>query len=365
MVIDSYKLQGKLLCKAGCTYVVYRKGTLLLYRDLEKRPISKIKVPMSRMQKALSQFRYVERTLRLEPRIATDISENEIIFSYKGKIYNADLNSLELQIEHCFRSGMNNPLSFCTYIDAKGIKHVLYGEYWPNTSRSEVSIFERDSNEWRKVYSFPPGRIKHIHQIVYEKNENVLWIATGDSDSESGIWKADIRFNNVIPYYTGKQQYRTCFIVPDKKKLVYATDSPIEKNAILTIDNGYIHNIYNMPGPCIFGRRLNNKYSILATSVECDPSETWIGGILHNTLAKGVHDRYCHLIVYCNDSGKCFEICRYKKDWISIVFLFGNIMFPEIEDDKYVYFTGQALEKIDGCTLRINISDLNEVEKCH
>lgn len=357
-VIDDFRIKGKLLCKAGQYYVLYRKGGIYIYTDIEKHWCKKVRIHNTLTDRVLTSIRIVERTFRLEPRLAINVADDEIVFSQKGNIYNLNLLNLRITVEHRFREGMNNPLSFCSRVDKDGITHVLYGEYWPNRNRDEVSVFERIDGIWERRYTFPSKSIKHIHQIIYDPNEESYLIATGDSDGESAIWKADLQFQKVEPLHFGNQMYRTCFIIPRNGYFLYPTDSPVEKNRLISTASGEPVPVYEMPGPCIYGRTVNEKYHIMATSVECRPDETWIGGLLHNKLAAGVKDFYSHLILYNAETERFIEIGKFKKDIISVVFLFGNIMFPNVSDDSYIYFTGQALNGIDGCTARIRISEL-------
>lgn len=355
-IIDDFRLKGKLLCKVGDKYVIYKKGYLYIYDNLEKKWEKRKKFLNNLFDMLCSKIRFLERTLRLDPRTATVVSNNQILISGRRKIWNFNIDTLKLSEEHSFREGMNNILSFCNAINSEHENIILYGEYWPNKFKEQVNIYKRNEGRWEIVYTFPKKSIKHVHQIVYDQIKNRFMIATGDSSQETGIFEASSDFKNVKPLAKGDQKFRTCFLTLKDNTIYYPTDSPTRNNYIFSLCGNQLTSLYAIPGPCVFAKKISEHVFIISTSVECDPKTNLLKGILFNRLSCGIQDRYSHIIIY-DIRGKIYEIGRYKKDFWSLILLFGNIMFPDI-DDNYIYFTGIAVKKFDGCTGRIRLSEI-------
>lgn len=337
-------LKEKLLCQTEKYLFCYNKGSIVLRSSSDKSFIQELRIlPL------IKSVKPVERLLRFEPRAAASISSDNFIFSLHGTIYNYSIKNNSISAEHNFEKGMNNPLRFCVrYDEAGNAVEILYGEYIWNNDKGPVSIYSRRNNTWRKVFAFPAGTVKHIHNIVYDKYKDRYIIMTGDNDSESGIWEADCDFRTVNPIVFGKQIYRACVCFPMKNCIYYATDTPLEENKIYklqTNDDGSttLAGIYKMPGPCIYGTIINNNL-YMATSVEGDPSMGTVRYRLSNKLGKGVKDRFVH-IIRCSSDGTVSELDRLKKDILPMwLFQFGNAQFPQQSDNKCLYFCPQSVK---------------------
>ena len=347
-------INGKLLAKTQKYEFAYKAGYLEISNHLGGQ--TKKVALFSGNYHIMSKIRYLERLLRLEPRCAAVISDETILLSHKGKILNINAENGEIKVEHKYKAGMNNPLVFCKCNIAEN-SWVLYGEYGWNENMGEVSIYRRDSQgKWGKKQSFPENSIAHIHCIVHDPYRHCFLIATGDSDQESGIWMMDEDFQNIKPVITGKQDYRTCFILPTMEGFVYATDTPLKQNAVYKYKYGgntEPEKLYDMPGPCIYAKKVKSGF-VMATSVEPDSSLPVWRYRFTRKLGKGVRDHFSHLIYF---DGKSFkEIFKAQKDVLPIwLFQFANFQFPdmEVEDADFLTITSTAVKKYDGKTIRV------------
>lgn len=339
MKIKQY-LSEQLLCGNRKYMIGYKRGCLIIRRSKDRSLVC-----MKRIHARFKSVELIERLFRYEPRAAVSMNDDTFIFSLHGYIYEYQVSSNIITKKHCFKKGMNNPLTFCVRRDEEGeIADILYGEYIWNTENGPVSIYRKQGEKWKKVYSFSSNTIKHIHNIFYDKYKNRYIILTGDDDKESGIWQADIAFNHITPLVKGKQQYRACVAWPTADGIYYATDTPLEINWIYKlVDNQSevsVKKIYELPGPCIFGRAKETDM-YFATSVEGDPN---LGGWryrLSNKLGKGVKDRYVH-IIKLTLNGSVKEICKFQKDKFPMwLFQFGNAKFPCTSDEK-IYICPQS-----------------------
>ena len=70
--------------------------------------------------------------------------------------------------------------------------NIYWGEYFDNRERSEVHIYaSADRGQtWNVAHTFPTGAIRHVHNIVYDRWAECLWIFTGDDGAECRVLRA-------------------------------------------------------------------------------------------------------------------------------------------------------------------------------
>lgn len=340
-------LKSKALCITYKHILSYKKGKLLLFDFKTKNLIQSC--PLKKIL-----FKIQQRLLRLEPRIALPIDENNFLISFNGLMLCYNILTNKCRIEQQYLKGMKTPLHICSVVNGEE-KEFYYGEYIWNNDKDGVSVYRRRHNCWEIAFTFGPGTVKHIHNIIYDKSRMRFFILTGDENFESGIWIADYNFNHVELFLGGLQKYRACVAFIEGKYLYYATDTPLEKNHIfkVNLESAEVKELCDIPGSCIFGITLQGK-KLFSTTVEPDSSlPVWRYRITHK-LGKGIFDRYSYLF-YLNEEDKLTEILKLKKDMLPMwLFQFGNILFPYNETDK-LYITTQAVKPKHGVTLEINL----------
>ena len=342
----------KLLCVSNDYMLYYKDGVISAYDNKSKKIVNKCVIGKGIKAKGL-----IARLLRSEPRCAAFADKDTCLISHNGRILNYCISTNRIRDEHYYDRGMKNPLSFCVVDNKKTNKRdIYYGEYIWNSNRGPVGVFKRTEGTWEKVFEFKENTITHIHNIVFDTHKEVFYILTGDLNEDSGIWVADKEFNCVEPILLGKQDYRACVAFTIKEGLLYATDTPIEKNYIfkVSINNNQaveVDTICRLPGPCIYGTKVGDNY-VFATSVEPDSTlPSWRYRITRR-LGAGVDNRNAHIIIV-NDAGEIIRDYKEKKDfWPIWLFQFGNFLFPYNETSK-LYATTQALVCGHGCTLLI------------
>lgn len=332
-------MQETLLCKSKKYLLCYHRGRIII-KDISTAQ----NVLSKRINSYKRSFPIIARLFRFVPRAAVHLGDDVFLFSHHGAVYRCSPYDNAISIDHKFGKGMNNPLTFCTRYDENGsLVSLLYGEYIGNRDRGPVSIYSRTLTGWTEVYAFPAHSIQHIHNIVFDKFRNRYLIMTGDMDEESGIWEADVNFSNVRPLVKGSQKYRACVLFPTSHCVYYATDTPLEQNFVYCLDEeNKIHEIAEMPGPCIFG--IEKKGCLyFATSVEGDPTLGKWRYRFSDKLGRGVRDRYSHLF-RISQNGIVEEIGKMEKDRMPMwLFEFGNMKFP-VSEDEQVYICPQSLK---------------------
>ena len=349
----------KLICYSR-SYYLFSKGTkLYCSKGIGEKEILLGILPVSSAKKLISNIRLFARALRLEPRCGIFVNEDVAIVSYHGAIYRVDCKNSSIQLEHKFRSEMNNPLCFTKIEDIAGFSDgIYYGEYFLNHASAEVRIFKREENgTWNIVYTFPSGSIYHVHGIIPYPKKDCVYVLTGDKDSESGIFEFRDNFTKVKTIVSGKQAYRACVALPIDNGLLYTTDTPLEENHLYQLDfnSKEIKSVCKIAGPCIYGKVLSDNEMVFSTSVEPDSRLTGLKYEFTYKLGEGVQDRNSHLyyVKWDGSQVQVNELFKVKKDIIPMgAGQFGTMMFPAGEGQLFV--TGQALRKYDNKTILID-----------
>ncbi|WP_153306820.1 hypothetical protein [Desulfonatronum thioautotrophicum] len=121
--------------------------------------------------------------------------------------------------------GIKGPLSGGLVVDERSDR-IYFGEY-NNDRPYAVRIIRgmNDGKDWEVCYQFPEGAIKHVHSIVPDPYRKRLWICTGDSDQESGLYYTDDDFKSVHLFNGGSQVWRMISLFPLEDCLVWGSDA--------------------------------------------------------------------------------------------------------------------------------------------
>lgn len=347
-----------LMGASGCVF--YRRGRLY-YADA---PASSqhflCEIPYDGVKGRLSRFGLSERMLRLGPRGAAWIDDKQFLFCCKGGIYRADTVSGSVTLEHRFPDGMSAPLSLCALSGVSGFTDgILYGDY--TGRRQDISIVRRTpAGGWQSVYTFPMGTVLHIHALIPDPANGRVLILTGDRDAESGIWEAREDFRQVRPLLRGSQQYRSCFAVPWRGHIYYATDTPLEDNGLYDLDEGtgQVTKLRDLPGPVIYGASCvenGQMRMVMATSVEPDSRQTGLRYLLSYRRGPGVKSWDSCILSGSPETG-VKVVRRFRKDMLPMtLFQFGNAYFPAGEGG-WRYCCPQSVRTCHEKTIEIGVN---------
>lgn len=348
--------KGKILYKDSL-FSIYSRGVKLFIEEANCN-ICKLNLPGSFFKKVLCHTRIMVRLFRFEPRVVIRISEYSFLVSFLGGLYllsKIDTNWV-LSLEHSYRNGMNNPLSLVKLKDITGFSDcIVYGDYWGNPNKEKVGIHRGINSKWSVVFSFKEGSITHIHGIVPDKNRNCVYILTGDEDNESGIWIAKDDFASVQPIITGKQMFRSCVAFPVPNGLLYATDTPLEKNSIclLSLEKdswGEVHELHSIKGSCIYGTELlidDKTCYLFATTVEGDSRKKGMSALLSWRRGPGILSNKSECILLREVQKNPEIIASFTKDSWPFIFQFGGITFAS-GSKEHIYGTPVAVKGFDG-----------------
>jgi hypothetical protein len=212
---------------------------------------------------------------------------------------------------------------------------VFWGEYFDNPRRDEVYIYaSRDQGmTWEVAHVFAKGSIRHVHNVLYDRWENCLWIFTGDYAAECRILRASLDFATVDEVAGGSQQTRAVAAVVSEGGLYFATDTPLEQNYIYFLSRrGRVERLSEMPSSSIYACK-NRSGIFFSTMVEPSAFNSSRSVELFGSL----------------DRTEWRSLAAWEKDrWSMKFFQYGNAFLPDGENTTdLVAVSTVAVEGVD------------------
>jgi hypothetical protein len=208
---------------------------------------------------------------------------------------------------------------------------IYCGEYHSNPNRNPVSIWNFDihKNTWKSVWILTG--IRHIHGVFDDPYTNSIWVTTGDSNSETGIWKTDDNFTTLQKIVGDSQQFRAVQLLFTKDYIYFGSDTPYEQNYIYRMDREgqNLKKLISVNSSIFYGYKVKDT---LFFSTAIEPSR------VNKT-------RYSE-VWYSDNGADWYKLLEFKKDVYPLKFFqYGQVLFPSGEsNDKYLYLTPFATE---------------------
>jgi hypothetical protein len=239
------------------------------------------------------------------------LDDLSMVGAVPGALVTRTPDSNEFRVTHQVRRG-TRPL----HVTAVPSGNIYWGEYFDNRERAEAHIYSSADRgcTWQVAYTFPAGSIRHVHNIVYDRWDNCLWILTGDEGPECQVLRASCDLRSVEVVLAGNQQARAVAAIPTQYGLYLATDTPFEKNHVYRLDRaGKVEQVGDLASSSIYGCRVGEAM-FFSTMVE--PSAVNTG---REVQIAGSHD------------GTNWQVLvRWKKDNLPMhYFQYGNAVFPD------------------------------------
>ena len=293
-------------------------------------------LPLSGKEKFLMRMNLSARALRLVNFTSCQLGEGKILVAYRSIAYLVDVSKKEISPLFTIDKG-KRPLFFCC-VEASSSNTpagIYYGDYCGNPDKNPISIYfvNADTFEKKVVYTFDKGVVNHVHNVVYDKERDCIWIFTGDFGDAAAIWRTNNGFKTVECILKGNQDYRTDVVTIYKGDIWYATDAPFAPNYLMRLyenESGWsIEKVSALNGPVIYGGRMGEQL-VFSTDVESDGIyKNRIDALTSRKLGKGIKDYFAYLYSLDLKTRDLKIIYKCKKDYLPfVVFQFGAIMFP-------------------------------------
>jgi len=195
-------------------------------------------------------------------------------------------------------------------------ERLYWGEYFDNAERDEVHIYGSADGgaSWQVAYTFPKGRIRHVHNLVYDGRLSCIWVFTGDYGEECRVLRATLDFAKVEVVLSGNQQARAVAALPAPDGLYFSTDTPLEQNFVYRLDReAALAKVAPLSGSSIYGCAVRDA---LFFSTMVEPSNT---------------NPDQNVRIYGSRSGDRWEsLLSWEKDfWPMRFFQYGNAFLPD------------------------------------
>jgi len=258
------------------------------------------------------------------------LDDQTMVGAVPGALVTRTPGSDEFHVTHQVRRG-TRPL----HVTAVPSGSIYWGEYFDNRERAEVHIYVSTDRgrTWQIAYTFPGGSIRHVHNIVYDRWGDCLWILTGDEGPECKVLRASSDLRSVEVVVAGNQQARAVAAIPTQNGLYLATDTPFERNHVYRMDReGNVEQVADLASSSIFGCRVGEAI-VFSTMIE--PSAV-------NT-SREVH------LAGSRDGTNWQVLAGWKKDNLPMrYFQYGNAFLPDGENStRYLAATTIAVETDD------------------
>ena len=266
-------------------------------------------------------WRNLSSTSRLASRLVRDgfhalavLSSGHLVAAVPGEIITLAPGETEFLSTHRVLRG-TRPLHIAVTPD----DHIFWGEYFDNRDRAEVHVYVSSDGgtTWNIAYTFSKGSIRHVHNIVYDRWADCLWVLTGDRGAECRILRASRDFSTVDIVLSGHQQVRAVALLPTPEGIYFSSDTPLETNCIYFLNRqGALSNVAPLSSSSIYGCKLGRN---LFFSTMAEPSAVNL-------------DRSAR--VYGSADGvEWMSLMQWKKDrWPMGLFQYGNAIFPDGEN---------------------------------
>lgn len=246
------------------------------------------------------------------------LDDGTFVAAVPGAIVTCPAGHDEFVITHRVQRGAR-PL----HIASTPLGKIYWGEYFDNRERSEVFIYgsEDVGTTWHVAYTFPARSIRHVHNIVYDRWGDCLWILTGDEGAECRVLRASCDLRSVETVISGDQQARAVAAIPTKDAVYLSTDTPLEHNYVYRLDrSGRLDRLAELSSSSIYGCRVGAS---LFFSTMVEPSSV-------NTC------RHAEL-VGAAEGAEWQTLLRWKKDFLSMrYFQYGNVILADGENTTRV-----------------------------
>lgn len=305
---------------------------LFLYDISRENFYQQYMLPKEKYSKLLGKIKLFNRLFRLGVNSGI-YGYNKVFICYSKKIFCLDISNNIITEEFSVERG-KGPLHFSIIEKIEGFEDGLYfGEYFGNPQKESVRIFRRSpSGKYCVVFTFPLGKINHVHNIIPDHLNKCIWVLTGDFGNAAGIWRTTDNFKTLEPIMVGSQQYRASIAFPTEKGLLYGTDTQFETNNIRLLFNQkgewISKDLSTINGSVIYGCKVGGDYVFSTSTEPARMRKNFFLKWFEWKRGPGILKNESHVLVGNIDQG--FKVLfKKRKDILPYrLFQFGTVFFP-------------------------------------
>ncbi|MEL6713878.1 MAG: hypothetical protein AAFP86_08900 [Planctomycetota bacterium] len=289
------------------------------------------------LQRAVARAPIASRVLRAGFHGVTPLAGGGLVAIVRGAVLHLNSGARRFDVAHRVTRG-TRPLN----VGLAPSGRLYFGEYFGNPERGEVHVYgSDDGRSFDVAYTFPAGRIRHVHGVWPDPYRGGVWVLTGDDDDESGLFFTDDDFRTLEPVVAGSQRARAVAVIPCEDGVVVPTDTPREQNHVqwLDVESARLEAVAPVPGS-VFSAARTEGHFVVSTTLE--PSEV------------NVDPRVALLV---SENGFDWRtIARYPRDLAFLNDRRGVLTYPTLElpagrGGARVLASGRALKGQHGALL--------------
>lgn len=290
-------------------------------------------LPRDPLRRGAELSRLACRLLRHEVRALAELPGDRLVAANRRGLFSGSAGDVWLAPSAIDDGGLPVLPPLCIGADGDT---VVFGEYGSPRGRPMRIFASRDGGaRFEAVHAFAPGEILHVHNLVFDAALDHWWVLTGDFDQQPGIGRLSRDLARFEWFVRGEQRFRAVELFDLGDRLVYATDTQLEENALVSLDKktGRAERLRPFEGSCIYAARFGGWYAITTT---VEPSAVNPSRDATLWVSRDLDTWHCAL--------------RVPKDrWHADYFQFGSLVLPRGASGRDVIaLSGQAVTGLDG-----------------
>jgi hypothetical protein len=283
----------------------------------------------------LARIRVLSRLLRIQRINVLRISKTKLLIIYMNDVFVYELPTLALTKVHRF------PLTHYVHTQSISVHEgrIVIGEYGDvGRNKSVGALISLDGGvTWKFKSLFEQGLVKNILTIKFDVHDQHYWIFTGDSESESGIYRFDQEFK--LQNIVGRGlAFRAISSFHLADKVVWLTNNPFGTSTVQAYDrsSGATSKGESLPGPVWYSTQFSEEVYC------CTAAEDVAGAAGEEVYLLHSRDYYHWDVLH-----------QFKKDRMNKrLFLYGLGTFPQMgECNSTAYLNLDAVEDFEGCVI--------------
>lgn len=380
------KLAGYKPLAVTSDQVILSRGRKLFTSDhhlTQVRPLCSL--PRSRKRDAFGRIRLIDRVLRLSITTMIMVSDQIGYLNVGSEVWRINLATGDAVLDFVIPYN-RKALSLTCLKNFQGYDNVIvFGDYYANFSgpmlgqgldgpstgnvtiwmrpHNDVSTFPKQPDDpteytWRPLQEFPDNTVDHIHGVVASPDGQQIFALVGDTGPNVGFWKWDNDIQAFHPKSVGDQVFRSTWAAFDQGKLVYATDTQLEENFLISLDPDHAkpQQMYPLEGSSIYASPTQTGLLFSSTVEPGKPSGRHLKDIFERAPGPGILSNMSKLYHFEFSTGKMQTVLSARKDNIpSRLGQFGSFMIPtgleNMSGPVIVY--GNAIKGYDNCALLV------------
>lgn len=287
--------------------------------------------PYTSARQMVVRSRLVARLTRSAPRCYMPLADGGCLWVAGGRMWRLAAGERHARRVFDFAVG-HGPLFIARDSDGS----LLWADYIAKRTHHSTMVRRStdDGRTWDEVFRFAPKDIRHVHGAFWDHVTRKIWLTTGDSGHEIGLWTLEGNRPRLVA--GGEDRFRIVQPLFTEHYVVFGSDVPDSQNNLYALDraSGEIRTLFPVRAPVFFACRAG-------------------GWLAFSTVVEPAHpERHAAVYLGSADTLQFAEVLLLAKDrWDGKLFQYGQVYCPQNDNDRpLLWWTPMATEH-DGSTI--------------